>query len=121
MGDGLCILIIDHKQLLELYISRTLTEAEPSVYLYIANASFAATSGRGIALHLVLFLVAHQTPSDLGTRAHLARQCFDRGFVDGTVFSSVDRPVGQIRGNALDGNKGLQSQTIRSAFKGTHR
>jgi hypothetical protein len=47
MGDGPCI-PIDRKQLLELYISRTLTEVEPSVYLYIANASFAATSGRVI-------------------------------------------------------------------------
>ncbi|KAL4071139.1 hypothetical protein V8B97DRAFT_2024035 [Scleroderma yunnanense] len=36
------------RQLLELYISRTLTEVEPSTYLYIANASFAATSGRVI-------------------------------------------------------------------------
>ncbi|KAI9566962.1 meiosis protein SPO22/ZIP4 like-domain-containing protein [Boletus coccyginus] len=34
------------RELLELYISRTLTEVEPSVHLYIANASFAATSGR---------------------------------------------------------------------------
>ncbi|KAG9314764.1 meiosis protein SPO22/ZIP4 like-domain-containing protein [Chiua virens] len=36
------------RELLELYISRTVTEVEPSVYVYIANASFAATSGRVI-------------------------------------------------------------------------
>ncbi|KAI6152903.1 meiosis protein SPO22/ZIP4 like-domain-containing protein, partial [Pisolithus thermaeus] len=35
------------RQLLELYIAKTLTEVEPSTYVYIANASFAATSGRG--------------------------------------------------------------------------
>ncbi|KAI5992509.1 hypothetical protein EDD15DRAFT_2197080 [Pisolithus albus] len=34
------------RQLLELYIAKTLTEVEPSTYVYIANASFAATSGR---------------------------------------------------------------------------
>ncbi|KAG8220197.1 hypothetical protein J3R82DRAFT_1233 [Butyriboletus roseoflavus] len=34
------------RELLELYISRTITEVEPGVYVYIANASFAATSGR---------------------------------------------------------------------------
>lgn len=119
MGDGLCVLI-DRKQLLELYISRTLTEVEPSVYLYIANASFAATSGRGIAPHSVLFLFTHQTPSDLGTRAYLTRRCFDRKFFDG-IFSWVDHPVEQIRGNALDGNKGLQGQNLGCAFKGTRR
>ncbi|KAI6165514.1 meiosis protein SPO22/ZIP4 like-domain-containing protein [Pisolithus thermaeus] len=36
------------RQLLELYIAKTLTEVEPSTYVYIANASFAATSGRVI-------------------------------------------------------------------------
>ncbi|KIJ58775.1 hypothetical protein HYDPIDRAFT_102026, partial [Hydnomerulius pinastri MD-312] len=36
------------RELLELYVSRTLTEVEPSTYMYIANASFAATSGRAI-------------------------------------------------------------------------
>ncbi|KAH7884118.1 hypothetical protein F5I97DRAFT_1969338 [Phlebopus sp. FC_14] len=36
------------RQLLELYVSRSVTEVEPNVYLYIANASFAATSGRVI-------------------------------------------------------------------------
>jgi hypothetical protein len=119
MGDGPCI-PIDRKQLLELYISRTLTEVEPSVYLYIANASFAATSGRGIVPHLVLFLFTHQTLSYLGPRASLTRQCFDRRFLD-DIFSWVDHPVGQTRGNTLDGNKGLQGQSLRCAFKGTRR
>ncbi|KAI6020837.1 hypothetical protein BKA83DRAFT_4291597 [Pisolithus microcarpus] len=36
------------RQLLELYVAKTLTEVEPSTYVYIANASFAATSGRVI-------------------------------------------------------------------------
>ncbi|KAG6334327.1 hypothetical protein ID866_4762 [Astraeus odoratus] len=36
------------RQLLELYISKTLTDVEPSTYLCVANASFAATSGRVI-------------------------------------------------------------------------
>jgi hypothetical protein len=36
------------RELLEIYISRTLTEVEPNAYLYIANAYFAATSGRVI-------------------------------------------------------------------------
>lgn len=48
MSNRQCILV-DRKQLLELYISRTIIEVEPRVYVYIANASFAATSGRGIA------------------------------------------------------------------------
>ncbi|KAI6000917.1 meiosis protein SPO22/ZIP4 like-domain-containing protein, partial [Pisolithus marmoratus] len=38
------------RQLLELHISKTLTEVEPSTYVYIANASFAATSGRVIIM-----------------------------------------------------------------------
>ncbi|KAF8845524.1 SPO22-domain-containing protein [Paxillus ammoniavirescens] len=36
------------RELLELYVSRTITEVDPSTYMYIANASFAATSGRVI-------------------------------------------------------------------------
>ncbi|KIJ21375.1 hypothetical protein PAXINDRAFT_94968 [Paxillus involutus ATCC 200175] len=36
------------RELLELYVSRTVTEVDPSTYMYIANASFAATSGRVI-------------------------------------------------------------------------
>lgn len=47
MGDRLRI-SANREQLLELYISRTVLEVEPSVYVYLANASFAATSGRGI-------------------------------------------------------------------------
>ncbi|KIK99445.1 hypothetical protein PAXRUDRAFT_30503 [Paxillus rubicundulus Ve08.2h10] len=36
------------RELLELYVSRTIAEVDPSTYMYIANASFAATSGRVI-------------------------------------------------------------------------
>lgn len=60
--------LIALKQLLEIYISRTLTEVEPNAYLYIANAYFAATSGRGTySILFSYFFFAHQTPSDLGT------------------------------------------------------
>ncbi|KAF8139809.1 hypothetical protein EV363DRAFT_1310706 [Boletus edulis] len=58
------------RELLEIYISRTLTEVEPSAYLYIANASFAATSGRVILARERIS--QHDVPTDKSAETLLA-------------------------------------------------
>lgn len=58
----------DRAQLLELYVSRTVTEVDPSTYMYIANASFAATSGRGMDNVADFYTFAHSVLSDTDTR-----------------------------------------------------
>ncbi|KAF9231600.1 hypothetical protein BU15DRAFT_68195 [Melanogaster broomeanus] len=53
------------RELLELYVSRTLTEVDPSTYTYIANSSFAATSGR------VILTRKHLSRDDMAVREAL--------------------------------------------------
>lgn len=71
--------LLSRIQLLELYMSKTLVEVEPSTYVYIANASFAATSGRGIVPPFRRwFLFVHQASSASSPGTCIARHCRDR-------------------------------------------
>lgn len=83
--------------------------AESSTYVYIANASFAATSGRGIVIPFSFYFF-----SLIGHQVILARERMSQDNVAVVSFSVyipswVDHFAGQSRGCTLDGNQKLQS------------